>query len=223
MTDLVCPFSCPLCGERRLSPWWQDKYREYVHCLNCQLVFVPRDWHLPTEEEKACYDLHENNSHDEGYRRFLSRMFNPVATRITPPAFGLDFGCGPGPILAQMFIDVGFTMKVYDLYYANNPNVIDSEQMAEHYHFITATEVVEHLGDPGAVLRQLLTLLRPDGVLGLMTKLVKDRESFKSWHYIRDRTHISFFSRATFEWFAAQTGCQVEFVGADVVLLRKAN
>ncbi len=148
-------------------------------------------------------------------------MFDPVVARITPPARGLDFGCGPGPVLAEVFTQAGYTMAVYDLYFAKHDDVIDSEQMAGQYDFITATEVAEHLGEPGAVLRHLFALLRPGGVLGVMTKLVKDQESFKTWHYIRDRTHISFFSLATFEWFAGQTGGQVEFVGADVVLLRK--
>ena len=134
---------------------------------------------------------------------------------------GLDFGCGPSPVLAEMFAEAGFAMKVFDLYYANNPDVIDVEKHGESYDFITTTEVVEHLVDPRTVLNNLLALLRHGGMLGIMTKQVGDRDSFKNWHYIRDRTHISFFSRETFEWLAARTGCRVEFVGADVVLLRK--
>ncbi|CAM3723687.1 class I SAM-dependent methyltransferase [Parendozoicomonas haliclonae] len=217
MNDLVCP----LCGESHIKPWWQDKYREYLRCQNCQLVFVPKVWHLSNEEEKACYDLHENSGDDSGYRRFLSRMFDPITALVRPPAIGLEFGCGPGPVLAEMFAEAGFTMKVFDIYYANNPDVIDPEITGESYDFITTTEVVEHLSEPNQVLERLLKLLAPGGMLGIMTKLVMDQEAFKTWHYIRDRTHISFFSKETFEWFAQQHNCQVEFVGADVILLRK--
>lgn len=225
--SVVSDFVCPLClsshGSKENQPWWQDKFRDYFRCEQCQLVFVPKPFHLSAEDEKACYDLHDNNSDDEGYRRFLTRMFDPIAARITPSGLGLDFGCGPGPVLAEMFSEAGFSIKLFDLYYANNPDVIDVERNSECYDFITATEVVEHLCDPHTVLSNLWALLRPGGVLGLMTKQVKDHESFKNWHYIRDRTHIVFFSRATFEWLAQQTGCCVEFVGADVVLLTKTG
>ena len=222
-TDLVCPLCGTPCEANENLPWWQDQFRDYFRCEYCQLVFVPKSFHLSPEQEKACYDLHENNNSSVGYRRFLARMFDPIAARIAPAALGLDFGCGPGPVLAEMFVKAGFTMRLFDLYYANHPDVIDVQKNAECYDFITATEVVEHLSDPHTVLNNLLALLRPGGVLGVMTKQVKDQESFKNWHYIRDHTHIAFFSRATFAWLAQQTQCRVEFLGADVVLLTKVG
>ena len=214
MSDLCCP----LCGCSHTDSWHQDKHREYVKCRECELVFVPPAWHLSPEDEKAYYDLHNNNVDDPGYRRFLSRMYQPVAERIQAGVSGLDFGCGPGPALATMFMEAGHPMAIYDLYYANNPEVLENR-----YDFVTCTEVVEHLMRPGQVLLQLLGLLKPGGVLGVMTKLVKDQEAFKSWHYIRDPTHITFFSRQTFQWFAQRYCCEVEFVGADVILFTKSS
>lgn len=214
MPDLVCP----LCGETHNTPFWKDKYREYLRCQNCHLVFVPKAWHLSPEDEKACYDLHENSSDDAGYRRFLSRMYSPIVELVAPSAKGLDFGCGPAPVLAEMFAESGYIMKVYDLYYAHNPDVL-----TETYDFVTSTEVVEHLVNPQEVMANLLSMIKPGGFLGLMTKLVKDQEAFKNWHYIRDKTHISFFSKETFEWFAKRNACELEFVGNDVILLKKAE
>ncbi|WP_281647420.1 class I SAM-dependent methyltransferase [Parendozoicomonas sp. Alg238-R29] len=212
MTDLVCP----LCGGTHNVSFWKDKYREYLRCQECELVFVPKAWHLSPTDEKACYDLHENVDGDPGYQRFLFRMFSPITELVAPPATGLDFGCGPGPVLAEMFAEAGYSMNVYDLYYADNPDVLDRT-----YDFVTSTEVVEHLGNPRDVLARLLDMVKPGGFLGLMTKLVKNQEAFQNWHYIRDKTHISFFSRETFQWFANQTGCELEFVGNDVILLKK--
>ncbi|MTI14886.1 class I SAM-dependent methyltransferase [Sansalvadorimonas verongulae] len=212
MPDLVCP----LCGETHNTPFWKDKYREYLRCQNCQLVFVPKAWHLSSEDEKACYDLHENSGDNSGYRRFLSRMYSPITELVAAPAKGLDFGCGPGPVLAEMFAEYGYTMKVYDLYYANNPDVL-----TETYDFVTSTEVVEHLANPKDVIDTLLAMVKPGGFLGLMTKLVSGQKEFINWHYIRDKTHISFFSRKTFEWVAKRHQCELEFVGNDVVLLKK--
>ena len=62
------------------------------------------------------------------------------------------------------------------------------------YDFICATEVVEHLHRPGQDLERLWSLLRPGGWMGIMTKLVRDRASFDTWHYKNDPTHVCFFS-----------------------------
>ncbi len=212
MPDLYCP----LCGCSYTDSWHQDKHREYVKCRECELVFVPPVWHLSSEDEQAYYDLHDNNVDDPGYRRFLSRVYQPVAERVNTCAKGLDFGCGPGPALATMFMEAGHCMSVYDLYYADNPEVLETS-----YDFITCTEVAEHLANPGEVLTRLVNMLRPGGVLGVMTKLVKDQEAFSRWHYIRDPTHITFFSEKTFRWFAWQSRCDIEFIGSDVILFTR--
>ncbi len=54
-----------------------------------------------------------------------------------------------------------------------------------------------------------------------MTKLVIDKEAFRSWHYIRDMTHISFYSRPTFEYIAEQFNAELTFISSDVILLMK--
>jgi len=179
-------------------------------------VFVPPRFHLSAEAERAEYDRHENAEDDPGYRRFLGRLVAPLTARVPPPAAGLDFGCGPGPALAAMLREAGYRMAVYDPFYAPDPSVL-----VPGWDFITATEVVEHLRRPGEELQRLVGLLRPGGWLGIMTKLVLDRERFATWHYIRDPTHIGFFSRATFAWWAEAEGLEPVFAADDVILLRR--
>lgn len=56
-----------------------------------------------------------------------------------------------------------------------------------------------------------------------MTKLARDVDAFAHWHYKNDPTHVSFFSRETFSFLAERDGLEVEFVGNDVILLRKTQ
>ncbi|MCG7600511.1 class I SAM-dependent methyltransferase [Halomonas sp. McH1-25] len=210
------PLSCPLCGEMHIRHYHGDSRRDYWHCQICQLVFVERGQHLSPDDEKAVYDCHENSPEDMGYRRFLARLFAPLNERLAAGSHGLDFGCGPGPTLSVMFEEAGHSMALYDVYYVPDRQVLEAS-----YDFITASEVVEHLAEPGRVLAQLADRLAPGGWLGLMTKRVRTREDFARWHYILDPTHVSFFSEATFEWLAVRLGMQVEFPAADVALLRK--
>ncbi|KPJ96519.1 MAG: hypothetical protein AMJ53_00590 [Gammaproteobacteria bacterium SG8_11] len=207
---------CPLCADKRTQPYHTDQRRDYRQCCNCRLVFVPKEQHLNDAQEKAEYDLHQNHIEDPGYRAFLSRLFLPMTAKLPPPAEGLDFGCGPGPALARMFEEDGYKMQVYDKFYANNTGVL-----ARQYDFISCTEVVEHLSQPGETLDSLFALIKPGGWLGVMTKLVIEKTAFARWHYKNDLTHINFFSRETFEYLANHWGCGLEFVGKDVILMQK--
>lgn len=181
---------------------------------------MPPEFHLSPTSEKAEYDLHQNSPDDEGYRRFLSRLFEPVHERIAPASHGLDFGSGPGPTLSIMFEEAGHRMAIYDPFYAPN-----EEALAVQYDFVTASEVVEHLRRPDADLARIWGCVRPGGLLGIMTKLALNTDAavdaFAGWHYKNDHTHVSFFSRATIAWLATQWKTEAVFVGNDVALFRK--
>lgn len=205
---------CPLCGAPDVLPYHRDKRREYLQCQRCKLVWVPPQYHLSSQRERAEYDLHQNGVNDPGYRSFLSRLANPLMERLTPAASGLDFGCGPGPALAAMLVEQGFPVTLYDIFYQPDKSVL-----AKKYDFICATEVVEHLHAPGEVLAQLRSMLLPGGYLGIMTKLVRDSDAFASWHYKSDPTHVCFFSEETWQWWATANSAKLERIGADVILL----
>jgi len=209
---------CPLCGGMETSLYSRDNYRAYSNCRNCSLVFVPERYHVSAEREKAEYDLHQNDPGDNGYRKFLSRLFTPLTADLPMGATGLDFGCGPGPTLSVMLEASGYHMDLYDKFYAPNTAVFQKK-----YDFITATEVLEHLHRPGFELARIHGLLKENGVLGVMTKLVLNEQAFEHWHYKNDMTHVCFFSRSTFEWLGRTWKSSVEIIGSDVILIHKGT
>ena len=209
---------CPLCGRDGARDFHRDQYRPYLRCVECELVFVPASHHLDAAAEQAEYERHDNAEADPGYRAFLARVATPLLARLQPGARGLDFGCGPGPALAAMLREAGMRVDLYDVFFAR-----DTGPFSRRYQWITATEVVEHLHRPGPELARLWSMLLPGGWLAVMTKLVRDRQSFAGWHYIRDPTHVCFFSRQTWRWWAGQAGAGLHFEGADVILLYKPH
>jgi len=206
---------CPLCGGGGCGLFFEDVKRRYIRCGSCGLVFVPERYWLSSEEERAEYDLHENTADDAGYRQFLSRLTTPLLEKLPLNQHGLDFGCGPGPALPDMLAAHGHQVELYDPFYADHPSALNTP-----YDFICATEVVEHLRDPGQVFTTLFSLLKPGGWLGIMTKMVRDLDAFSNWHYIRDPTHICFYHRDTFAYLAQRFNARLEFVGQDVVLFQ---
>jgi 2-polyprenyl-3-methyl-5-hydroxy-6-metoxy-1,4-benzoquinol methylase len=209
-------YTCPLCVGEKIKPYIEDESRQYYICQNCQLVFVDPLNRLNAEQEKAEYDKHNNSPNDLAYRNFLSRLQNPVLTMLAVGDRGLDFGCGPGPTLSVMFEECGFDVDLYDKYYFD-----DKSKLENYYNFIVATEVAEHLYQPGEVIKKLWYQLLPGGVLGLMTKLVIDKEAFVAWHYKNDPTHVCFFSKTSFLWLAMELSADINFIGSDVILLQR--
>ena len=208
--------ACPLCGEIESSLFLQGR-RTFWRCSNCQLIFVPAKFHLSLDQEKAEYDQHENSPRDMGYRKFLSRTLDPVLARISPGSRGLDFGSGPGPTLSKMFQEAGHSIEIYDPFFAPNDSVL-----AQKYDFVTATEVVEHLRNPQVDLARIWNCVGQGGLLAIMTKLALGHDEFSKWHYKNDPTHVSFYSRATFQWLAKQWNAKLTFEGSDVMILERS-
>lgn len=208
---------CPLCRGKEIDFYHDDRTRMYLCCRHCSLIFVPDSYWLSRQEEKALYDLHENNSEDQGYRSFLSRLCTPLQARLQPNKKGLDFGCGPGPTLSVMLEENSLcSVALYDPFYYNDPSLLERE-----YDFICATEVIEHLRDPDKEFRRLFDMLGPGGTLAIMTKLATGRQAFSNWHYIRDPSHICFYSQATFAYLARRFTAGLEIIGSDVIMLLK--
>ena len=210
--------SCVLCLENTLLHYHQDKVRNYWQCQNCFLVFVKKEYHLDAKKEKSVYDLHKNNPNDIGYRNFLNKLITPLTKKLTQQMHGLDFGSGPGPTISVMLAEQGIRVENYDIFYNNKQELLE-----QTYDFITCTEVIEHLFNPNDVLTKLTTMLKPNGLLGIMTKRVIDKEKFKNWHYKNDPTHVCFYSDETFEFIANNWGYNLEFVEADSAILTKLS
>ncbi len=207
---------CPLCESQQTSKFHTDKKRTYLRCVQCALVFVPSHFWLSATEERKHYDWHENDPADLRYRKFLSRLFTPLLGYLEEGDCGLDFGSGPGPTLSVMLEEVGFEMAIYDPFFANDASVFE-----QRYDFVTATEVFEHLFHPKVELERLLNILKPNGTLGIMTKLVIDQAKFAKWHYKNDPTHVIFFSKQTLAWIAQQYCLTFTLVAPDAFIFQK--
>jgi SAM-dependent methyltransferase len=208
---------CPLCQNTTHIDYFSDAKRHYRQCTQCQLVWVPAPFHLSPKDEKAEYDKHQNSLDDVGYLTFLARVSAPLLKRLPPHSRGLDYGCGPAPALAEQLKSHGHSVALYDLYYFP-----DSSVLHQKYDFITCTEVIEHIARPRELIKNLVDALKSNGILAIMTKRVRDKPSFSTWHYKNDPTHIAFYSEQTFAWLAQQWQLKLEIIDNDVVFLTKS-
>lgn len=207
--------TCPVCHGRGCARFGQYDGVTYHRCARCAATFRDRQQLLPPAEEHAHYMHHENDVDDPGYRRFLSRLANPLLDRLAPGARGLDYGCGPGPALAAMLGEAGHEVALFDPFFAPDPAVL-----SRTYDFITCTEVAEHFHTPAEEFDRMGAMLRPGGWLAVMTCFQTEDAAFANWHYRKDPTHVVFYRAETMRHIARARGWRCEIPSKDVALFQ---
>ncbi len=212
----ISMFTCPLCRTIiKTSPKTIGQMR-YFSCTQCRLIFLDPSQRLSNARERERYEKHENSIHDQGYRRSLQGLVTEMLQRLPLRAKGLDFGCGPGPVLSIMFQEENHRVFEYDPFFAPDAKLLD-----QTYDFITCSETLEHIFHPEKEMNLLHSLLRPNGWLGVQTKMFEDWEEFAQSSYRRDPTHVCFYNRSTFLWMARKMSWKVDFPGNHLVLMQK--
>ena len=208
--------NCPLCAGHATTAFCSVQERHYWRCDDCALRFLQADQLPAPDEELAHYRLHNNDVNDAGYRGFLARLAEPLLQLLPPAQRGLDYGCGPGPALAQMLRAAGHDVAVFDPLFANEP-----ELLQQQYDFITCTETVEHFHHPVTEFQRLIDMLNPGGWLALMTTLQDNDKHFADWHYRRDPTHVCFYRQETMRWLADAFDLSMRQPSRNVILLQQ--
>jgi SAM-dependent methyltransferase len=205
---------CPLCGSVQSELFDKDKTRSFYQCGNCSLVFVPRDELITPDAEKHRYDAHENDETSSGYRDYLSGIAAQLQKYLKNGMTGLDFGSGRTKLLAEL-LSSEHVVDSYDVYFHPDLSFLNKK-----YDFIILSEVIEHLRDPVSELKKLKSILKPDGILFVKTKLVPEK-SFSTWFYKRDITHVQFFSDDSFRHLSKKFGFEeASMIGEDLFLFR---
>ncbi len=215
---MTAAIRCPVCEGLETEAFVQIGARDYWRCGVCEARFMNPAARLEAGAERAHYQTHENHIDDPAYRRFLSKLAEPLLAVLPPGSQGLDFGCGPGPALGGMLAEAGHSIACYDPFFAP-----DTEVLGREYDFVVCSEVAEHFHDPAGEFRRLRRLVQPGGWLGIMTCFQTDDARFAAWHYPKDPTHVVFYREATLRWLADAGGWTCTFPCKDVAILQKPS
>lgn len=207
---------CAVCESTSVKIFDVIDQNKYWKCSDCLAKFMDKASFPNPIDEKTHYLTHQNSITDLRYRNFLSRLFIPLKTKISNTDKGLDYGCGHGPALVDMFRSDGFFMDLYDPFFFPNENIFSKK-----YDFISCTETVEHFFYPSEEFSKLDALLKKNGWLGIMTCFMTEDQFFKNWYYRRDPTHVTFYCEHTFRVISQKYNWTYEVISKDIVLLQK--
>ena len=207
---------CVVCHEKLKKVYKIIDNKRYWKCDICFAIFLEKKHYLNKTLEKKHYLKHQNYIANPGYRKFLSKLSDPLIKELSNGDEGLDFGCGHGPALADILINNGFKVQLYDPFFFPDKKVFNKQ-----YDFITCTETVEHFFDPFEEFILLNNLLKKGGLLAIMTSFLPKEDIFENWYYRRDPTHVVFYSEETFRVIARKMSWIPEIKCMNVIFFKK--
>ncbi|WP_188093928.1 class I SAM-dependent methyltransferase [Sulfurimonas sp. CVO] len=190
---------CKICDNETIDIVDNKTKKIYHKCLECEYIFLDEFFYVDEVREKKHYDKHHNSFESLGYVKMFEDLIEEFVTPLKENIkSALDFGCGEGEVLPVLLERNNIVCDRYDLFYFPQKVYLGKE-----YDIILSTEVFEHLKNPLEIFKELLSYVKKDGYLLLMSAFhPSNDEEFLKWWYIRDITHIGFFNLKTFEYIA---------------------
>lgn len=206
--------NCTLCNSELVNK--KDDY--YYECTVCKGIVKDEKYYLTAAEEKARYETHNNDVNDIRYQNFTSPITNYVFDNFSPKHKGLDFGCGTGPVISSMLMKKNYEIVQYDPFFAPKHDLLDFM-----YNYIVSCEVFEHFYNPKKEINRLVSKLKDNGCLLVMTMLYNDSIDFNSWFYRNDPTHVFIYRKETIEYIAKVNKLQIDELTDRFIAFKKNN
>ena len=197
---------CKICGSPAVEMLHKKFRLKYYYCHKCGFISKDENSLIPPEKELEIYSRHNNSIDDPRYVAYFKRFIDEAVVLFCNGKRGLDYGSGPSPVLAMILErDYGFSMDIYDLFFSP-----DRIYEGKTYAMITSTEVIEHLQNPLEHFEIFKKCMGEGSVLSIMTLFHPESvEEFLNWYYMRDMSHISFYTPQTMRVIGEKTGLEV--------------
>jgi 2-polyprenyl-3-methyl-5-hydroxy-6-metoxy-1,4-benzoquinol methylase len=215
-------------GRANLSVLDNANYR-VAKCAGCDFIFQPEvlndegmaslygDW-VGAEaslhkKQKARARLFKQYA---GQVQTISRLFSILPGQVKVLEFGMGWGYWSRMAQAFGFDVSGLELSPERVEYARSLGVEVIEklpQAGQHYHFIYASQVFEHLPNPLETLQQLTARLKVDGVIYLrvpdgrgVEKTLRESGWSSELDAIHPLEHINCFTRDSLRQLASRAG-----------------
>lgn len=186
--------ACILCN----SPtelFYEIKNKKYYKCQNCSSLMLDPLNYVNSDQERGRYEIHNNDINDTRYQKFVYPIVEAVKSNYNTKHLGLDYGAGPGPVIASLLQKEGYHLNLYDPYFHIYP-----ENLAKKYDYIICSEVIEHFHKPYEEFKGLANMLNENGRIFCLTSLYDEDIDFGGWNYKNDETHVFFYHKDALEW-----------------------
>jgi SAM-dependent methyltransferase len=233
---------CPICDSATLEwttvrgPVLQRSF-QMRRCSSCGFLYIADPWldfeqiyseayYAGTGSDPSVDYVSELKFAKSTIRHYEWRGIHRLVSRLVPlsdETLWLDYGCGVGGLvryLRQQGVPnaIGFE-EGHGVQLARELSIDVFDRAAllasnTKYDVITAVEVIEHIPDPVSALREMRTLLKPGGLVVLITgNAAPHRDRMTSWGYVLPEVHVSYFEPRSMARALQIAGFEPEFPG----------
>ena len=216
---------CGLCGSPRRELKFRDGPFSVVTCLDCDLTYVtPRladgaliedvyDEGYWSSSEAKTRGYTDYRRDEPLYLKTYRRRIAVIRRHLPVPGRVLDVGCAAGYFLRVM-ADEGWDVTGLEPSDAIRPHaqrLVGEDRVRagilgevdlgpEKFDLVTMWDVLEHIPDPVAAVREVRKVLKPDGFFLIETQNVNStaaRVLGKRWQHYKHAEHIYHFNAKT--------------------------
>jgi SAM-dependent methyltransferase len=221
---------CGVCGGHGHA-WLEKRGRRLVRCQACGFAWVPegllftrRDLSIYEDDELDLYAQDRDYYRDPGAVDAAHDKVDWVARYVARGGRLLDVGANVGTFVAQakdrwdaIGLEPSAAAVTWGRAHLGAPlevgSIVDEvPAYVGRFDAVTLFDVVEHLDDPAAALRQCRRYLAPGGRLFITTPDIGSpgaRLLGRGWYYLDLDQHISMFSAATLTTLLRREGFRV--------------
>ncbi len=235
---------CPVCRSQKYQPVMEKDYLKIVKCDGCALVYVNpifneehyKDAYSSTDYQNIVRNIGEQ-SHEYRLERFGRERVGILSEHIQKSDSQinfLDIGCSTGFVveaakehkwraigidLNPSAIEFGKSRGL-DLY---NCALEDFDPKGVKFDAIALFDVLEHLANPSEILKQVITLLKDDGLVFIYVPNWDSASRMfmgKDAHFIWPTHHLNYFTPQTLVEFITSFNLETEYLvteGLDLV------
>jgi 2-polyprenyl-3-methyl-5-hydroxy-6-metoxy-1,4-benzoquinol methylase len=214
-TKCQCPACGSACGRKR----GQKNDHDVICCRRCATLYVSAVTQASIADLYAHYYDHENLSVPD----FIDRRLDEIVADFAPyrqTSRLLDIGFGAGSLLRAAArarwtvsgVEVSQTAARHvdqfglDIFCGE---LADAQYPDAYFDIVTASEVLEHVPEPRALVREIARIVRPGGLLWATTphgRGISSRILGLQWSVIMPPEHLQLFSVGSIRALFADTG-----------------
>lgn len=224
------PGNCICCNGTEYEGLYIFGDKKYLRCLSCKLVSVnplPSDEYLKARANHWSAEYHMDpikiNQHFS--KDFQLTAYKAILDFIRPYRKYnrlLDLGCSIGGFLMaakndgwqEYGIDVSQSVNVAidKGLNAKQGHLGDFDYPNDYFDVITLFDVIEHISDQDKLLKQIYSLLRPGGILFIITPNfggITSRILKKKWSAVTPEDHVFLFTQQSLANLLTYKGFEV--------------
>ncbi len=216
------PTICPICQSSSVRTEFPHRGYDICRCRACDHLWARGGARLDYAQGESL--LEHYKSVEGPHRALMRKNLRLLRQYLEPGARILDFGCGSGLFVLEgraqgydaIGLDIASWVREAAAHWGLPLEVCPVERApfeAESFDAIVSIVSFEHLENPASITAQLVQLLRPGGILailsiphsrGLPWRLLRER-----WWDLEPPSHLHFFSRRSMKVLLEANGLSV--------------